>query len=158
MLVFIQSLANAQTHYEEIIRYKNGNIKSIISYNSNNIKDGQTINYYPNGNIQSYIPYMNGNINGVVENYYKNEILESTGIIVDNLLEGKFYYFHKNGKPKSIINFEKNKPKNIEKCFDKKSNILYCGPFNNGNGEIYIYDENGNLISKDHFKNGEFVN
>lgn len=146
-----------QTHFEEIIRYNNGTIKSIITYNANDIKDGPTYNYYSNGNLQSYIPYENGQINGVVENYYKDETLESTGMVINNLATGKFEYYHSNGRPKSTLNYVAGRPQQILGCKDRKGNILYCGPFNKGNGEIYIYEENGTLIAKDHFKNGELI-
>ena len=147
----------AQTHYEEILRFENSRIKSIITYNSQNIKDGETVNYYPNGIIQSIIPYTNGKVNGIVESFYPNGLTESLGMIINNLQEGVFKYFHSNGRPKSKIVFSNGKPNLVSNCYDKKKNILYCGPFNMGNGEIYIYSENGDLIQKDHFKNGELI-
>lgn len=156
-LFLISNFIKAQDYYEEILRYNNGRIKSIVMYNSQNIKEGETTNYYSNGAIQSIIPYINGDINGILESYHPNTRLESRGMMVNNLQEGVFEYFYKNGNLKARILFVNGKPNKIANCYDKKKNNIYCGPFNMGNGEIYIYSENGVLIKKDHFKNGELI-
>ena len=157
LLLFISQSIFAQGFYEEILRYNNGRIKSIITYNTQNIKDGETINYYPNGITQSIIPYINGEVNGIIESYHTNQKLESKGMIINNLQQGVFEYFYKNGNPKARILYVDGKPNKIANCYDKKKEILYCGPFNMGNGEIYIYSEDGILIQKDHFKNGDLI-
>lgn len=157
LLLFISPNTFGQGFYEEIIRYKDKSIKSIITYNENDIKDGPTTHYYLNGNVKNYIPYSNGKINGVIENYYDDGILESTGLVLNDIAVGTFEFYHHNGRLKSIIFYNQGKLTSISSCKDKNGNLLYCGPFNNGNGEIYIYDEKGVLIAKDHFKNGEFI-
>jgi len=157
VILFIGQNLSAQEHYEEVIRFNNGRIKSIITYNAQNIKDGETINYHNNGIVQSIIPYINGKINGILKNYHTNGYLESTGLYIDDLQVDNFEYFHRNGKLKSKISYQNGKIYKIFDCYDKRKEPLYCGPFNNGNGEIYIYDEKGKLIAKDHFKNGDFI-
>lgn len=147
----------AQSHYEEVIRFNNGKIKSIITYNSNNIKDGNTVNYHPNTTIQSVIPFVNGKIQGIVFNYYENGNVESMGNVVNDQPQGTFIYYHRNATQKAIFEFLNGKIIQVNGCFDRKKNPLYCGPFNNGNGEIYIYNEDGKLIAKDYFKNGDFI-
>ena len=157
LLLFISQSIFAQGFYEEILRYNNGRIKSIITYNTQNIKDGPTINYYSNGMVKNYIPYENGKISGIIENYFSDGILESTGMVLNDIAAGKFEYFHSNGKSKFIVYYDSGKLSHIVGCKNAKGDLLYCGPFNNGNGEIYIYDEKGILLAKDHFKKGEFI-
>lgn len=147
----------AQTHYEEIIRFNNGRIKSVISYNTNDVKDGNTIIYYPNSAIQSVVPFVNGKIQGIVVNYYENGNVESMGNVIDDMPEGSFIYYHRNGRQKAIFQFVNGKIMQVSGCFDRKKNPLYCGPFNSGNGEIYIHNDEGILIAKDNFKNGDYI-
>ncbi len=148
---------NAQTHYEEIIRYKNNNVKSIITHNSNDILDGPTTHYYPNGLIKTYIEFRDGKANGIIENYYSNGSLESTGNITNDLANGLFYYYHPNQNLKQIILYQNNKIETINECYDRKNNKLYCGTIKNGNGFINIYDKKANLIARDQIENGNFV-
>lgn len=157
IFLLLSYISNAQNFYEEILRYNNGRIKSIVTYNDKNVKDGVTTNFHTNGAIQSTVPYINGTINGILETFYPNTRLESKGLMVNNLQEGVFEYFYKNGNPKASILYINGKPNKIADCYDKKRNILYCGPFNMGNGEIYIYTEEGVMIQKDYFKNGDLI-
>ncbi|QTV05158.1 toxin-antitoxin system YwqK family antitoxin [Faecalibacter bovis] len=157
IFILIGNIVKAQTHYEEVLRFNNGRIKSIVTYNAQNIKDGETINYHLDGAVQSIVPYINGAINGIIETYHPNTRLESKGMMVNDLQEGVFEYFYKNGNPKARILYINGKPNKIANCYDRKGNILYCGPFNMGNGEIYIYTEEGKLFQKDYFKNGELI-
>lgn len=100
LFLFISINILAQTHYQEIIRYENKRIKSILTFSNNDILDGETIHYYPNGLIKSYINYSGGKVNGLIENYYSNGNLESSGLVVNDLAENLFNYYHENGKLK----------------------------------------------------------
>lgn len=159
-LIIIFSFAHfafAQTHYEEIIRDKSGNIQTIITYDKNDIKDGETLHYHPNGVLKKIIPYQNGKINGHVYHYYKNSFLESHGLIINDLQEGIFNYYHNNGRIKANMKFINGKPNQISECQNKKGKVLDCGTFTDGNGYINLYDEKGNLFGKDYFQNGELI-
>jgi antitoxin component YwqK of YwqJK toxin-antitoxin module len=149
---------NAQTHYQEILRFKNNEIQAVITYNANDILDGESIYYYPNGYVKSYINYIEGKANGTIENYHQNGELEAIGLIVDDKAEGIHEYYHSNGVLKQLILYKNNRIIDINKCTDKKNNKLYCGKVKNGNGFINIYDEKGNLIARDQIENGLFTN
>lgn len=149
---------NAQTHYQEILRFKNNEIQATITYNAADILDGESIYYFPNGYVKSYINYIEGKANGTIENYYSNGNIEHIGLVVDDKAEGIHEYYYPNGILKQLILYNKNRIITVDKCADKKNNKLYCGKINNGNGFINVYDEKGNLIARDQIEDGLFTN
>lgn len=149
--------ASAQTHYQEILRYKNSSIQSILTYNNQNVLDGETVHFYPNEKIKTVINFQNGKANGLFQNYYSNGNLESTGLLVNDLAEGVFEYFYENGYPKQKITFINNLIVEIKDCYTIKKQQVYCGVVNSGNGFINIYDKKGNVIAKDIIKEGKMV-
>jgi len=151
------SSLKAQGHYEEIIRFDNNDIKSIITYNSNDVLDGPTTHYHPNGLVKTYIEFIDGKANGFIQNYYPSGTLESTGVVNNDMADGLFYYYHPNQNLKQIILYNQNKIVDIDYCFDQKKNKLYCGKIYNGNGFINVYDKKGKLIARDQIENGIMI-
>lgn len=147
----------AQYHYQEIVRYKNGKIKSILTFNANHQLEGESIQYYPNGMEKSVTYYKNGIVDGLVMNFYQNGMTESVGTVIQNLANGHFEYFHENGKPKQKILYYNNLVIGVSDCFTVRSEKVYCGVVNSGNGFINIYDRKGNLVAKDIFKEGKII-
>ncbi|WP_322969608.1 hypothetical protein [Faecalibacter sp. LW9] len=147
----------AQSHYQEIIRYENKKIKSVFTYNSNHQLDGETIHYYPNGLEKSVINYKNDKVDGEVMNFYSNGMTESVGTVTQDLANGQFEYFHENGKPKQKIVYYNNLVVGILDCYLPNGDKVYCGVINSGNGFINIYDRKGNVVAKDIFKEGKMV-
>jgi len=156
-VILIATMAQAQTHYQEIIRYKNKNIKTIHTYNSSHVLDGETIHYYPTGFEKTVMNYTNGTVNGLIYNYYNYGTLESFGLVENDLAQGPFEYFHKNGKPKQKIVYYNNLVVAVMDCYSPKGAKLYCGVINSGNGYINIYNSKGVLMAKDIFKEGKIV-
>lgn len=65
-------------HDNKIIKYyESGEILSEIRINDDSIKQGETITYYKNGVIKSIVTYFDGKKNGEVYSYYENGKLES---------------------------------------------------------------------------------
>lgn len=149
---------NAQTHYQEILRFKNNDVKAVVTYNANDVLDGESIYYYPNGYVKLYINYIEGKANGMVENYHSNGNIEHIGLVQDDKAEGIHEYYHPNGVLKQLILYSNNRIIDIDKCANKKNTKLYCGKINNGNGFINVYDEKGNLIARDQIEDGLFTN
>ena len=158
LLILAVHTSLAQTHYQEILRYPNKNIQSIRTFNNQEILDGETVFFYPNENIKTVLTYVNGKANGIIENYYNYGILESSGLLIDDLAEGVFEYYHENGAKKQKIYYVNNKIMGIDNCYTYRKEKVYCGVVNNGNGFINIYDKKGKLIAKDIIKNGEMLN
>jgi len=155
--LFFCDFLYAQTHYQEIIRNENKKIQAIHTYNQNHILDGETAYFYPNENIKTIINFVDGKANGIIYKYHLNNILESSGLLIDDMAEGVFEYFHENGANKQKILYIKNKINTIQDCFSYKKEKVYCGAVNNGNGFINLYDKKGKLIGKDIIKNGIMV-
>ncbi|HAD80415.1 MAG TPA: hypothetical protein DCF99_15005 [Flavobacteriaceae bacterium] len=143
--------------FEEVIRYDNGKIKSIIGLNENDQKEGITYEYFPNGLLLKETSYVNDKKEGLEISYFTNGYIESRGIYINGLAEGEFNYFYKNGKPFATLFFYNDLVISAKNCFTSKGEIVYCGPLTNGNGVFLKYDKKGNLISKDYFKNGKII-
>ena len=157
ILFSVSAITHAQTHYQEIIRYKNNTIQTIYTYNNQDILDGETVHFYPNEKVKTVINFVSGKANGIVQSYYYNGNLESSGIIINDMAEGLFEYYHENGAPKHKITYLNNKIVSIKDCTNSRNSELYCGTVNNGNGFINIYDKKGKLVAKDIIKDGKMV-
>ena len=77
---------------------------------------------------------------------------------------GTFIYFDYQGNPVKRITYPDNKKENLEECFEtfwsKTDKIRTKAFFKNrkADGEAYLYDKEGNVISKAVFKDGKIEN
>lgn len=95
--------------------------------------DGEFETYHPNGKLESKGQYKGKKLDGILINRYDNNRLKSK-------------YLYKNGK---LMEYLYRGLRNGEK--------LKIGEFKNGNGEIYRYDNNGKIVEKLIFKEGEQI-
>jgi hypothetical protein len=110
--------------------YENGNIKSIINYNSNNKKNGESIEFYPNGAIKEKRRFRDG-------------------YLIDSISK-----FDKNGFLNTSIHFTRDSTLNFVKTYDSLLKLESKGYIQKGKkiGE-WKYFKNGKLIGEDHFFN-----
>ncbi|MCA4777638.1 hypothetical protein OBK22_10725 [Empedobacter falsenii] len=153
---FVFSQFQNKQLFEEVKRYENGKIKTIIGLNEYDKREGITYEYFPNGLLFRETSYVNDKKEGMEITYFPNSVIESRGLFINDLAEGVFQYFYKNGKPFATLVFQNNLLVTAKDCYTSKGEIVYCGPINNGNGVFLKYDKKGNLISKDYYKNGVF--
>jgi TonB family protein len=76
--------------------YNNGNIKSVIRFNSN-VRDGEARFYHESGNIKQDLNYFNGRVRGLVRNYNEDGILIEMYNVENGKREGPTSYFDSAG-------------------------------------------------------------
>lgn len=113
--------------------HENGNIKIKETYKDGKL-DGVQYNYDENGLPSVFCNYTNGNLNGLYE-IYKNNKLSVQYNYQDDKIEGVKREFYQNEKLKTESFFE-----------DEELNSFALN-----------YNQDGDLISKIHYINGDFV-
>ena len=101
IVIFFLSCESKKYHKEF---YSNGNLKTRIEVNSDNVKNGLFEEYYDSGELKSHAKYLNGNIIDTVTVFYKNGNIKEKGLIGDNGLKFNwwFYFDHKGSLNKKI--------------------------------------------------------
>ncbi len=79
-----------------ITYYTNGNIKSLVHYNSG-VRDGDAKFYWSDGKIKRELSYFNGRVDGLVSEYDRNGVLQEMFNIVNDKREGPASYFDSSG-------------------------------------------------------------
>lgn len=82
--------------------YVDGILKNVYSYNSNNIKNGEFIEYYKHLNAKTTGTVVNGKILGKSIHYHNNKIIFIDIYKKDNTYKRTFYYDYNLGKIKEI--------------------------------------------------------
>ncbi len=125
-LIFISCENQKKTFYED------GNIKSLENYNSDNKKDGQSIEYYRNGVIKEKKIFRNGFLIDSVSRYHENGLLDMS------------------------IHLTQDSTVNLVSVFDSLIKLKSEGYVKNGEKiGFWKYYENNKLIGEDHFFNIE---
>jgi len=145
---------NKKPIYEDL--YKNGDL---ISWQS----------YHKNGSLKVNFKYFSGRtslfnckeshalIDGEFETYYPNGKLESKGQLKGKKMDGILINRYDNNKLKSKFLYKNGKLMEYLYRGLKNGKKLKIGEFKNGNGVIYKYDNNGKIIEKLIFKDGEQI-
>lgn len=144
-----------------------------------NIRD--TVLYYSSGVISSKGSFMNGKPYGKWINYYENGKIRSEGNFVDGLLDGNWMFYDTTGIVIAEIEYKNGKKNGIKK-FKRDTLLIYerykddrlidtlcefyetgfkrkCVPVINGkfDGEVLVYDKEGNPVSIEKYKNGVLI-
>jgi len=161
----------------EIEYYKNGNLKSVIEYRNGKAHGLTTYydDYYNtpsleimmkkgkrNGKMTRY--FFNGNIEVIA--YYKDDIqqgiyqefdLKGNPLIecyyVDGKKTGNYTTYHEKGMIAEKGAFKDDLFDGKWEYFDERGFPVGEGKFDNGNGYLIGYDQNGNLYRITHYKN-----
>ena len=112
---------------------------TVISDWKKGMQDGTAIYYYPNGNKQSEGKFKKNFRTGTWKFYYENGVLETEGNyeVKNNveIAEGNFKSYYQNGILKASSTWVNNARE----------------------GERFLYDEKGNLITIELYKNGKLI-
>ena len=117
-----------------VIRYNNGNIKT-ISYYKHGVLDGKYEKYYKNGNIKIKSNYKNGKLDGKYIEYFENGNIYITCNFKNGKLDGNYILYDKNGNIVEKSNFKNDKL----------------------DGEYIQYDEDGEIKEHELYKNGKII-
>ena len=157
--------------------YKNGNKKVEC-----NIKDGkldglQTI-WHENGQIKKQLTFLNGNEHGLIKQWEKNGDLLAEFNSKDGNKHGNCIHYYSNGTKEWVHNYKDGKedgsstqwyPNGSKKlegvwedgkiisCSVWKPNGEKCNStkIKNGDGVVVFYNEDGQVLTENYFKNGK---
>lgn len=107
--------------------------------------------YYPSGKLQTEEVYSNGYFEGIWTSYWENGQKKLVGKYVDNAMEGEWKAFYDDGKLKEVVSFENNLENGPFIEYFPNQNIKAKGYYKDGDqedGELLLYNENGELIKK----------
>ncbi len=117
---------NDSLHGERKLYYENGQVDQIFNH-ANGMFEGKYQKFNEQGRLTNEGQYVNNMASGIWKRWYDTgELMEEVGI-ADNLENGPFKEYHKNGKLKAEGNYLDGE---------------------NENGELKMYDENGELVKK----------
>lgn len=115
--------------------------------------------YYKSGNIKYSVNYEDGQPNGECFFYYDNSegtvkahvIYEPAGII------SVYKEFHENGARKAVLNYENGKPDGDAVFYFPTGSVQIEGSYKEGkkHGRWKYYDEDGNKLGVEKWRNGE---
>jgi antitoxin component YwqK of YwqJK toxin-antitoxin module len=123
----------------------------------NNRKSGVWKTYYKNGNIKSEITYVNNKADGYAKIYYENGKISEEGNWKGTKWVGKYLYYHDNGNKAYEWSFnEEGKRTGEQKYYHENGKLQIKGEWVDGkeNGIISEYDSGGNLKSEKVFASG----
>ena len=170
----VSSFKNNIANGTFISYYQNGNIKEKHTYKNGN-EEGEGIFYYENGKIEEKYFMKNGKLDGEAINYFEDGKIKNKAIFKDGVtLEEEVYKDNeiiKNTFRNSEIirqdTYSKNKKLVLRKNLLNDGRIEYISYYENGNieqkayfvngkqeKEHLFYDEKGNLIKTEIYKNG----
>lgn len=156
---------------------KNGNLEE-ISFFKDGLKDSISLLYYPTGELKAEGFFKYGKAHGQVKSYFKDGKLQSDchykygkkdsiqtyyypngqisyiGLTMNGKREGTHVFMHENGKLWQEIIFKNDMPWEVLTNYDPDGKAVEMGTLKDGNGTLYIYEENGKLSEIETYVNG----
>ncbi len=137
-----------------------------VSYHENgtlNIKafyvlgklEGRYERFYKNGTLAAEGRYQDGTPHGQWQYYYQNGKLASKGKLVENKFEGSWYFYYPNGQLKQIEVWRNFLLFDVGTFYTPNGGTRKTGTFTRGNGELWVYYEEGEIAQKTTYYNGK---
>ena len=117
----------------------------------NDILDGESKIYNENGKVDYIEHHKNGQFEGTYQKYYESGQLSNEGEYVNNEMSGIWKRWYENGQLREEVNFAANNENGPFKEYHENGKTKTTGEYINGDneqGELLIYDENGELSEK----------
>jgi len=148
--------------------YENGVEVETIFFHPNGVvaARGLTIDFQPHGLYKTFNEsgqlvmeqtFDHGILEGQSRLYHADGKLKAIIEFSDNKANGNHKYYHSNGRLWTEVEMNSGKPWTIISNYDKNGRTKDKGNLKNGNGVMNRYDEDGKLIARDHYKNGELI-
>ena len=173
VLKYSASYENQQLNGPVIV-YDEDGLKTMVMEYKDGLKHGSNTTYYPDGRVHEIWPYRFGEIDGKAYSYHPNGKPEWT----KGFRKGKFFGEHIlrdstgvlfNGEYTTV--FQMGRGQYSTTCINgrphREFTVLwnnglqgYTGHYNMGyaEGEFVYYDKVGNVIYRDYYEKGKFVN
>lgn len=107
--------------------------------------DGPYKTYYSNGQPACVCSYSNGKRNGLQQIYTEDGKRSFTGNYIHDLREGIIEVYHSNGMIWTTRIYKNDRPWTVLSNFNSGGEIMEKGTLKDGEGTVYLYDENGRL-------------
>jgi antitoxin component YwqK of YwqJK toxin-antitoxin module len=137
--------------------YKNGKIKSLLSYNENGELHGDCSWFDVYGNNFQSGKYKNGGNEGFANFTRDNNCNWYSGNFVNDKIDGEFKLFAKNGTLIEVKTLKDNKLNGPAKGYSKSGSIISESNYKDGelDGERKLFYDNGSLFSEGKFIEGK---
>lgn len=134
--------------------YPNGQIECNCYY-SKGKRDSIQVKYHANGQLNFIGFYRNGKQTGEQTDYYINGKIKNISFYKNGKQDGKSTFYFPNGNKWSELVYEKGKLINVLYNYDINGMPKDKGSLKDGNGTLYIYNEEGELTEIEHYKKGK---
>lgn len=151
----VYKLSNKRLFVQDIDYYKNG--EYVVYHKAGHLKkeQGPTYWYYPDGKLRAVTTMVDGKAEGLSRYYHQNGALEGTCYYKKGEYEGTMRLFWENGQSYGEQDYENGRLKAVRGFFNKQGKPLPIGTFNNGNGELWSYDDAGEKVEEiEIYRNG----
>jgi len=156
--LFMNSCGKEQEERIVYSKYFQDVIESKCHYlKGTNIKQGKCVEFNRQGDTIGVFQYVNNKLNGRQIYFHKNNGVRKIVNYRNDLVEGVAKNFFINGLINYEVEFKKGLLWDINFIKDINGNILDQGDFKEGNGLVNVYYKNGNLKNQGLFKNGRAV-
>ncbi len=130
-----------------VIYWKKGHFKK---------SQGEAYTCYANGSLWGRVMMVDGKPEGLSQNFYPNGVFLGEEPFKAGKKHGTARYFWDNGQLYAEFDYEKNRLRAVRGLYDKQGNFLPKGNFENGNGELWLYDDAGEKVEKiEIYRNGK---
>ena len=152
--IYMPYNVNGELHGDYIEFYENGNISYKITY-ENGVRQGKSITYLENGKIIGETNYIDGKKEGKSLEALKGMIQMKTNY-KNNKIHGDMFLYYPSGKLLQKRSFINGKAEGELVEYYENSVVKEKAYFRNNKQEKehFFYDEKGNLIKTDIYKNG----
>jgi len=143
--------------HTETTYYPDGRTQSIIQYKGKK-EHGKTVYFYQNPNIvEIEVEMKNGKRNGVFRRYFKNGLLDTYCVYVNDSIEGVETMYAANGCKSQEFTYTHGKKNGSHKAYHLDGSIKIEGGFKDDlfDGDWNYYDERGVPVGEGSFVNGD---
>jgi len=134
--------------------YSDGKLR-IEATEINNKKDGAYKTYFQNGFPQCNCNYKYGKADSIQIKHFENGQISLICNYKNGKEDGKTIYYFDNGQIWSERIYNDGKPWEVLTNFDINGNVMEKGTLKDGNGTLFIYDENGKLTDIEYYEKGK---
>lgn len=117
----------------------------------NDVLDGESKVYFSNGQLDYIENHKDGQYEGLYQKYFENGQLSNEGQYVDNQMSGVWKRWYEDGTLREEVTFASNNENGPFKEYHPNGQLKAVGEFIDGDneqGELLLYDENGEVIEK----------
>lgn len=136
--------------------HSNGQLIEIGNYKEDE-KTGEWKYYDKEGNLIAIGKYVNDEKVDVWKSFYESGKLKAIVNYLDGKKNGEWKEYHSNGKLSLHLLMKNDKFYEIINIYDSNGKSIEKGSLKNGNGTVYIYDADANLLKVYNFENGKFI-